>query len=79
MNPSTNFLNQKIELIRWLSTIEDATIIDKITNLRNEKTHDWWNAISENEKKSIERGLKDSEEGKLNPHSKARDLYEKWL
>ena len=30
-------------------------------------------------KEAIEQGLKDAEAGKLNPHSKARELYEKWL
>ena len=47
--------------------------------LRKNETTDWWNSISENEKESIELGLKDAEAGLLNPHSKARELYEKWL
>ena len=36
-------------------------------------------SISEDEKKSIEAGLNDAENGKLNDHSQARKLYEKWL
>jgi len=31
------------------------------------------------EKESIEKGLADAEAGKLNPHAKAKKLYEKWL
>jgi hypothetical protein len=79
MNVNINVLNQKLELIQWLSTIEDSSIIEKIMDLRKKESIDWWNSISESEKQSIELGLKDAESGKLNPHSKARELYEKWL
>ena len=48
-------------------------------DLRKKESKDWWNSISENEKEFIELGLKDAESGKLNPHSTARKLYEKWL
>lgn len=48
-------------------------------DLRKRQVKDWWNSISENEKESIEKGLKDAASGKLNPHSSARKLYEKWL
>ncbi len=79
MNANLHILNQKLELIQWLSTIEDASIIDKIMNIRKNESKDWWDSISESEKESIELGLKDAEAGKLNPHSKAQKLYEKWL
>ena len=71
--------NKKIELIQWLSTVEDNSILNKIMELRKNESKDWWNSISENEKKSIEEGLNEAENGKLNDHSKARKLYEKWL
>ena len=79
MNTDTSILNQKLELIQWLSTIEDFSIIEKIMDLRKKETADWWNSIPESEKQSIELGLKDAESGRLNSHSKARELYEKWL
>ena len=79
MNVNLNILNQKLELIQWLSTIEDASILEKIMDLRKNESKDWWSSISEGEKESIELGLKDAESGKLNPQSKARELYEKWL
>ncbi len=79
MNIELNILNQKLELIQWLSTIEDSSIIEKIMDLRKEESKNWWNSISESEKESIEKGLNDADAGKLNPHSSARKLYEKWL
>ena len=79
MKIELNLLNKKLELIQWLSTIEDSTIIEKIMDLRKKESKDWWNSISESEKESIEKGLNDADAGKLNPHSNARKLYEKWL
>ena len=74
-----NIQNAKLELIQWLSTIDDSRLIEKILDLRKDESKYWWSSISENEKKSIEHGIEDAELGKLNSHSKARMLYEKWL
>ena len=79
MNLELSMQNKKLELIQWLSTLEDSSIIEKIIELRKREDIDWWNSISEDEKQSIEQGLEDAEAGKLNPHSNARKLYEKWL
>lgn len=79
MAMNINLSSRKLELIQWLSTIEDPKIIDKIMDLIQQENKDWWNSISENENNSIDSGIKDSEAGKLNDHSKARKLYEKWI
>lgn len=72
-------LNEKLELIQWLSSIEDKSIIKKLIEFRKRETKDWWNKISDAEKASIEKGLKQADNNELEPHSKARKLYEKWL
>ena len=79
MKTDLNIQSKKIELIQWLSTIEDLSVINKIIALKTQESRDWWNSISDAEKQSIEVGLKDADAGKLNPHSKAKDLYGKWL
>lgn len=79
MPVSLKIQNQKIELIQWLSTVEDSSIIEKIAELRKQESQDWYNSISKSEKQSLETGLQEAEQGKLNAHSKARSLYDKWL
>ncbi|NIJ45278.1 hypothetical protein FHR24_001717 [Wenyingzhuangia heitensis] len=74
-----NIQNTKIELIQWLTTLNDKSLIEKILELRKSETTDWWNEISESEKKTIEKGILDAENGNLNSHSEARKVYEKWL
>ena len=79
MKAELNIQSKKLELIQWLSTIEDLSVLNKIIDLKKQENKDWWNSISENEKQSVEKGLEDAEAGKLNSHSKARQLYDKWL
>jgi len=74
-----NIQSAKIELIQWLTTLEDSSLIQKIMDLRKNETKDWWNEISESEKESIDLGLLDAEKGKLNPNSEAEKIYGKWL
>lgn len=47
--------------------------------LRNVENKDWWNEISDVEKKSIELGISDADNGNLKPHSEVKKIYEKWL
>ncbi len=70
---------KKLELIQWLSTIEDSSVLDKVLDLKNQENKDWWNSISKTEKSSIEKGLQDAEQGKLIPNQSVRKLYDKWL
>ena len=72
-------LDKKIELIQWLSTLEDSVTIEKLLKIRQEESKNWWDAVSVDEKKSIEKGIQDADNGKLEPHSTARRMYEKWL
>jgi hypothetical protein len=76
---SINIQNKKIELIQWLSTLNDMSIIEKIIKLREQEKSDWWNKISESEKKSLEKGIKDADAGNLNSHTDVKKIYEKWL
>ena len=76
---NSQILNEKLELIQWLSTLEDTSIIKKLVQFRKEETKDWWNSISDEEKKSIEKGISEADQNDVKPHSEARKLYEKWL
>lgn len=75
----TDIQDKKIELIQWLTTLEDDSVIQKIVELRKNETKDWYNSVSDAEKASIHLGINDSENGLLNSNSKAKDIYGKWL
>jgi hypothetical protein len=79
MKNDINIQTKKLELIQWLSTIDDLNTLNKIVDLKNIEKNNWYSLTSEEEKKSIEKGLMDADNGKLNPHAKARKIYDKWL
>ncbi len=70
---------RKLELIQWLSVIDDVSLIEKVAKVRDESVADWWDEISETEKESIAIGIDDADSGRLKPHAEARAKYEKWL
>jgi len=76
---TTNIQKRKLELIQWLSVIDDVSLLDKLSELKEQSTRDWWNEISDAEKESISRGIEDADAGRLKPHSEARAIYEKRL
>jgi hypothetical protein len=71
--------NKKIELIQWLSTLNDQSLIDKLLKLKDKEKIDWWEKLSSAEKTSIEKGIKDADQGKLTSHTDVKNIYEKWL
>lgn len=74
-----NIQDRKIELIQWLSVMDDVELLEKIADLKEQNERDWWEGISEAERVSIDRGLADADAGKLKTHSEARSIYESRL
>ncbi len=69
--------NIKIDLINWITTLEDKAIINKIMALKADD--DWWSKLNDSEKKSIEKGILDADSKRLNSNDKAKEIYGKWL
>jgi predicted transcriptional regulator len=74
-----NLESSKIELIQWLLTLEDESIVQQLLELRANATRDWWEKASAEEQRSILAGIKEAEAGLVKPHTEARELYAKWL
>ncbi|MGB0886272.1 MAG: hypothetical protein ACPGR5_07585 [Chitinophagales bacterium] len=71
--------NTKIDLIQWLTTIEDSEILKVLKKFKDSELQSEWTSLSEEEKQSIEKGLQDIKQGKTTPHSEVRKIYEKYL
>lgn len=74
-----NLQATKLELIQWLSTIDNPRVLEKILAIRNSEKDDWWENLSASEKESINKGIHDADAGKLKDHGQARKIYGKWL
>ena len=74
-----NLEKEKINLIQWVTTLEDPNMIQKLNDLRQNESKDWWYEISESERKFINKGIAEADQEVLKPHSEAKKIYEKWL
>ncbi len=79
MKSELKLQNQKLELIQWLSSIEDLDLIQKLIDIKEQNQKDWWNQLSTEELISIEKGISDANAEKLFAHEGARKIYGKCL
>ena len=57
------------ELVQLILNTEKPSILTKVEAiLKKEKASDWWDEISPEEKKAIEKGLAEADRGELIPH-----------
>jgi hypothetical protein len=64
---STAELNKKkLDLIAWINQLSDVNLISFLEGLRNSRSkNDWWDELSDHQKKIVLKGLKDAEKGKI--------------
>jgi len=62
-----NLQAKKLELVQLIINTEKPSILQKVEDVFKNKA-DWWDKISEDERKSIEKGLAEADRGELIPH-----------
>jgi hypothetical protein len=65
---SAEYSSTRQELIQWISSLNDTSLLNFLNSLRmsrKKNNKDWWEQLSESDKKNIELGLKDLQEGKV--------------
>ncbi len=73
-----NIETRKVNIISWITHLNDKEILSKIESLQQSEP-DWWEMISDEEKSEIEQGLGEIEKGELKAHDKVMEKYKKWL
>jgi len=76
-----NVQTEKLDLIEWISRLNDNSIIEKLQQIKKDYTSskDWWDTLKKEEIESINRGLKDFTEGKIHSHNDVKKIYDKFL
>jgi predicted transcriptional regulator len=67
MRSIMNLQAKKLELVQLIISTEKPSILQKVEDVFKKKT-DWWDEVSEEERKSIEKGLAEADRGELIPH-----------
>ena len=70
---------EKIRLIEWLAGLNDTKTLSEFISLKKKKEVDWWDEISAEEKREIEEGLRQADNGELIPDEEVMSKYDKWL
>lgn len=67
----------KLELIEWLTKLDDDDTIDYLKLLMDAKVsqNDWWYDLKDEQKSGIERGLKDIDTGRVTLHDEVKLKY----
>lgn len=63
----------------YLDNADEKTVKMVYAMLEVDAQNDWWDELPKSAKDSIERGLKDVENGKVTSHKEVMKKYKKWL
>ena len=66
-----NFETRKINLINWISSIQEENILSQMEDIQK-KNNDWWDIISEEDKKAINDGLNQLDRGEYVTRSQVK-------
>jgi predicted transcriptional regulator len=70
-----NLQSRKLNIIQNLLSTDDVNVIKRVEDAIFDEELE----LSDLEKNSIKKGIKDLEEGKKTPHSEVKKKYDKWL
>ena len=70
-----NIAVKKIELIEWLTGLQDEKLIKKVEGLRKEAEADWWDTLTAEQQEDIEAGVVDLETGRKKNFKKVLSKY----
>ena len=67
-----NLEARKLNLINWISSIQEEETLSEVEKIQKEKT-DWWDKVSRKDKKAIEEGLDQLDRGEFITRDKVRN------
>lgn len=70
-----NLAVKKIELIEWLTRLQDEKLIKKVEGVRKEAEADWWDTLTAEQQEDIEAGVADLDAGRKKDFKKVLSKY----
>jgi len=72
---SAELNSTKLNLIAWINQLSDTELITFLDGIRASRAkNDWWEELSDNQKKQVLAGLNDADTGKL---SSSKEFWNK--
>lgn len=66
-----NIETRKLNLINWISSIQEDNILEKVEKIQMEKT-DWWDTIDDKDQNAIQKGIEQLDNDEYLTHSQVR-------
>jgi hypothetical protein len=70
-----NLETRKINIISWISHLQDENMLSRIEELQSQK-QDWWDMISDEERAEIEEGIAQADRGELKSTDEVLGKYQ---
>jgi len=64
--------------LEHLNNHQKEVVLSVVKTFAQEE-NEWWETVEESAKESIERGMKQADEGNVKPHATVMKKYKKWL
>ena len=71
-----NLETRKINIISWVSHLQDENLLTEIEKLQSKK-QDWWYLLSYEEKEDVEQGMAEADRGELKSTEDVLAKYKK--
>jgi len=78
MNAAKSLDEEIIRHLPQLNTKQKRTVLTVVKTFMEEQ-EDWWNEISKEQQKAIDKALTEMKEGELTAHEEVMKKYKKWL
>jgi predicted transcriptional regulator len=78
MNAATSLEKEIAQYLPRLNVKQKRTVLTVVKTFM-EYQQDWWDEISEEQQKAIDKALAEMKAGKLTPHDEVMKKYKKWL
>ncbi len=75
--PDNSVLRKQVKSLVENADEKTLRIIYNLFEMNQQE--DWWNEISDRQKKEIKEAIAEVDKGKVIPHSEMEKLYRKWL
>ena len=66
---------EKLQLIKWLTGINDLSIIEELKAFKSQNESDWWDGRTLEQREDIEAGLVDLEDGRKTDFDQVMKKY----
>lgn len=67
-----NLETRKINIINWISTLQEEDVLSKMEEIQRERT-DWWLNVNAKDKLAVKDGLAQLDKGDFLTHSEVRN------